>query len=252
MRRGDCIRSHNYASRGLRGAELKYPDFSSFKLELLGLKWAVVDKFRDYLIGGTFTVLTDNNPLSHLNTAKLVASEMRGAAQLAALNFDIVYRSGSSNRCADALSRYPGHCSVEAVAGIFLAKTHSTPFPLLIGACNVGIDLAKQAPEGAGPLGVFPSWSSDQIAALQQSDPGTIWERWDKRWSPAEVIPGAQNDSPELRRWYGSGPALFKRTGFFVAEWKIQFLGRCSRYSCPNASALGLLRVVMRDGGIKG
>lgn len=99
-----------YASRGLRGAESKYPDYSSFKLELLGLKWAVVDKFKDYLVGGTFTVLTDNNPLSHLNSAKLGASEMRWAAQLAAFNFDIMYRSGSSNRCADALSRYPGHC----------------------------------------------------------------------------------------------------------------------------------------------
>ncbi|PIK40531.1 putative transposon Ty3-I Gag-Pol polyprotein [Apostichopus japonicus] len=30
-----------YASRGLRGAEKNYSDFSSFKLELLGLKWAV-------------------------------------------------------------------------------------------------------------------------------------------------------------------------------------------------------------------
>ena len=34
-----------YASRGLRGSEQRYPDYSSFKLELLGLKWAVVDKF---------------------------------------------------------------------------------------------------------------------------------------------------------------------------------------------------------------
>ena len=47
-----------YASRGLRGAENNYPDYSSFKLELLALKWAVVDTFRDYLIGISFTVLT--------------------------------------------------------------------------------------------------------------------------------------------------------------------------------------------------
>ena len=40
-----------FAGRGLRGAEARYPDFSSFKLELLSLKWAVVDKFRDYLLG---------------------------------------------------------------------------------------------------------------------------------------------------------------------------------------------------------
>ena len=35
-----------FASRGLRGAERNYPDFSSFKLELLALKWAVSEKFK--------------------------------------------------------------------------------------------------------------------------------------------------------------------------------------------------------------
>ena len=104
-----------YASRGLRGAEKHYPDYSSFKLELLALKWAVVDKFRDYLLGTTFTVLTDNNPLAHIQTAKLEACAMRWVAQLAAFNFDIKFRSGKSNRCADALSRYPEHFSAAEV-----------------------------------------------------------------------------------------------------------------------------------------
>ena len=60
-----------YASRGLRGAERGYSDLSSFKLELLALKWAVSEKFRDYLLGARFTVYTDNNPLAHLHNAKL-------------------------------------------------------------------------------------------------------------------------------------------------------------------------------------
>ncbi len=99
-----------YASRGLRGVEAKYPDYSSFKLEL---KWAIVDKFRDNLLGAQFTVLTDNNPLSHLQTAKLGACEMRWVSQLAAFSFDVKFRSGASNRCADALSRNPGHTAAE-------------------------------------------------------------------------------------------------------------------------------------------
>ena len=41
-------------------------NYSSAKLELLALKWAVCDKFRDYLIGSKFTVLTDNNPLTYV------------------------------------------------------------------------------------------------------------------------------------------------------------------------------------------
>ena len=41
-------------------------NYSSMKLELLALKWAVTEKFRDYLLGAEFTVFTDNNPLSYL------------------------------------------------------------------------------------------------------------------------------------------------------------------------------------------
>ena len=96
-----------FASRGLRGAEKNYQDFSSFKIELLALKWAVADKFREYLIGSKCTVLTDNNPLAYLQTAKLGATEQRWVSQLAPFNITIKYRSGKQNRCADALSRCP-------------------------------------------------------------------------------------------------------------------------------------------------
>ncbi|XP_071948803.1 uncharacterized protein [Antedon mediterranea] len=57
-----------YASRSLRGAECRYPDLSSFKLELLGLKWAVVDKFASYIQGSKVTIFTDHNPLANLKT----------------------------------------------------------------------------------------------------------------------------------------------------------------------------------------
>ena len=44
-------------------------NYSSAKLELLTLKWSVCEKFRDYLIGSKFTVLTDNNPLTYVCTS---------------------------------------------------------------------------------------------------------------------------------------------------------------------------------------
>ncbi|PIK45975.1 hypothetical protein BSL78_17183 [Apostichopus japonicus] len=56
----------SYASRTLRGAERNMESYSSMKLEMLGLKWAVTEKFREYLLGNTFTIFTDNNPLAHL------------------------------------------------------------------------------------------------------------------------------------------------------------------------------------------
>lgn len=60
------------------------------------------EKFREYLLGHKCIVYTDNNPLSHLSSAKLGATEQRWAAQLAAFDFEIKYRSGRSNKNGDA------------------------------------------------------------------------------------------------------------------------------------------------------
>lgn len=94
-----------YASRGLSKSEKNYP---AHKLEFLALKWAITEKFQDYLYGKKFTVITDNNPLTYvLSTAKLDATGHRWIAALAAFDFDILYRPGRNNSDADALSRLP-------------------------------------------------------------------------------------------------------------------------------------------------
>uniref|UniRef100_A0A8C5DE49 Gypsy retrotransposon integrase-like protein 1 n=2 Tax=Gouania willdenowi TaxID=441366 RepID=A0A8C5DE49_GOUWI len=71
------------------------------------MKWAITDKFKDYLYGTEFTVFTDNNPLAHLETARLGAVEQRWVAQLANFKYTIKYRPGAKNGNADALSRLP-------------------------------------------------------------------------------------------------------------------------------------------------
>ena len=53
----------SYASRSLSKSEKNYP---AHKLEFLALKWAVSEKFKDYLYGGKFEVFTDNNPLTYI------------------------------------------------------------------------------------------------------------------------------------------------------------------------------------------
>uniref|UniRef100_A0A1A8L5P6 Gypsy retrotransposon integrase-like protein 1 n=1 Tax=Nothobranchius pienaari TaxID=704102 RepID=A0A1A8L5P6_9TELE len=98
-----------YASRSLHPAERNDQNYSSFKLELLALKWAVTEKFKDYLYGADFTVFTDNNPLVHLETARLGAVEQRWVAQLANFKYTIKYRPGVQNKNADALSRLQDH-----------------------------------------------------------------------------------------------------------------------------------------------
>ena len=52
------LRAIALASRGLSKSEMKY---LAHKLEFLALKWAVTQKFSDYLYGADFTVVKDSN-----------------------------------------------------------------------------------------------------------------------------------------------------------------------------------------------
>ena len=81
----------------------------SGKLEFLGLKWAVTERFADYLrYGPPFVIYTDNNPLTYiLTTAKLNAVGMRWANDLADFQFSIKYCPGKEKVDADCLSRRP-------------------------------------------------------------------------------------------------------------------------------------------------
>ena len=85
-----------YASRSVSKAESNYP---AHKLEFLALKWAVCEKFHEYLYGSkSFEVFTNNNPLTCvLTSAKLDACGQRWVAKLANYNFSIKYRCGVSN-----------------------------------------------------------------------------------------------------------------------------------------------------------
>ncbi|KAK7886457.1 hypothetical protein WMY93_026078 [Mugilogobius chulae] len=97
-----------YGSRTLTNPEKNY-HLHSGKLEFLALKWAICERFRDFLYySPPFTVYTDNNPLTYvLTTAKLNATTQRWVAELADFQFVIRYRPGKANRDADGLSRMP-------------------------------------------------------------------------------------------------------------------------------------------------
>lgn len=97
-----------YGSRTLTAPEKNY-HLHSGKLEFLAMKWAIGERFREYLYyAPSFTVYTDNNPLTYvLTTAKLNATTHRWIAELADFNFSIKYRPGKVNGDADGLSRMP-------------------------------------------------------------------------------------------------------------------------------------------------
>ena len=127
---GGEVRVVSYGSRTLTPAEKNYY-LHSGKLEFLAMKWAVTEKFHDFLYyASSFTVYIDCNPLSYLLTsAKLNATTIRWVGELANYNFTIKYRPGKQSVDCDFLSRYP--CELDGVKEIELD-------PEIIGAIVAG------------------------------------------------------------------------------------------------------------------
>lgn len=176
------LRVLGYASRTLTPAEKNY-HMHAGKLEFLALKWAVTEKFRDYLYYSTFfTVYTDNNPLTYiLSSAKLSAVGHRWVAELADFNFNIKYRPGKSNIDADVLSRLPLDFSAymetciaemekDAICATSQAVIHqetdATPWVAAVSA-RVGI---AHAEPGVTDL-VFRQLTLEEILRAQREDP---------------------------------------------------------------------------------
>ena len=113
-----------YASRSLSKAESHY---LAHRLEFLAPKWAVFEKFHEYLYGSIFYVYTDNHPLTYvLTTAKLDAASHCWVASLANYNFQLYYQARKTNIDADTLSRVSWPGCVSHNSGIHLKVTAAT------------------------------------------------------------------------------------------------------------------------------
>ncbi|KAJ8017850.1 hypothetical protein HOLleu_44491 [Holothuria leucospilota] len=172
-----------YASRTLRGAEKNMERYSTMKLEMLGMKWAITEKFREYLLGSNFVVFTDNNPLAHLNTAKLDAITQRWVAALASFNFQVRYKAGHSNQAADGLSRRPhqGHSGNELTDSELCSRvTGMTSLPNVLHQFNPESLQANEVQHESDPnweeeqataASLFPTYSKEQLRQFQAKDP---------------------------------------------------------------------------------
>ncbi|GBP00089.1 Retrovirus-related Pol polyprotein from transposon 297 [Eumeta japonica] len=96
-----------FASRTLSDTEKRY---STIEKEMLGIVWAT-HTFRPYLLGRPFTVFTDHQPLRGIANLKDQTSRLaRFRHKLSEYEFEIVYKPGTTNLNADALSRLPTTC----------------------------------------------------------------------------------------------------------------------------------------------
>lgn len=159
----------SYASRSLRPGERNMSNYSSMKLELLALKWAITEKFRDYLLGSSFIVYTDNNPLSYLKTSKLAASELRWASELAQFNFDIRYRSGKANKNADSLSRMYRESNSEEILADFSQSTSLRE--IITDYQRLETDKDLEIIERKELTPILPGYTNEELRKLQTEDP---------------------------------------------------------------------------------
>ena len=164
-----------YASRALTASEANY---APHKLEFLALKWAVTDKFKEYLYRGNwFEVYTDNNPLTYiLSTAKLDACGQRWVADLANFNFTLHYKPGSTNTVADALSRivWPDILSQQDTeeyesmpANMVQTNCHGACVEALMDLCSYTGSVVPMQPH----IPTSRGWSLDDWVQLQSQDP---------------------------------------------------------------------------------
>lgn len=175
-----------YASRKLKPHEQNMKNFSSMKLELLAMTWAITKKYRDFLLGAHFVVLTDNNPLTHVMDGKKTQAEISWLAELAEYDFTIKYRTGASNVFPDMLSRQPiddgsdlpgANCSQitchvldsEDVFSCISGDVTIVPDELMctIGEEHVDCDLSDSTELQSTYM---PSFNDEDVKAMQLSD----------------------------------------------------------------------------------
>ena len=92
----------SYASRTLNNAEKNY---STTEKELLAIVWGC-KKYRPYLYGRKFTIVTDHKSLTwDFNVMDPSSRLLRLRLKLEELDYEVVYKPGVRKTNADALSR---------------------------------------------------------------------------------------------------------------------------------------------------
>ena len=247
-----------YASRTLRRAERNDNRYSAFKLELLAIRWAVCQAFRDFLSGNRCTIVTDHNPLMYLDSANLSATELRWVQQLSSFDYQLEYRPGRKNAAADALSRLPGNpvehdggpgvpeavVSSGAICAIVNLPGEATTIPPTL--CH---QIRVAETEGSSCL---PGYSPSQLRQFQREDvilqKVISYLQRDRRPTRAERDTEMREVVKVLKHWN----QLYLKDGVLFRCWKYPDGSKGERLVVPAALVEAVLRCLHDDAGHSG
>ena len=93
----------------------KSQQLSTYEREMLAILHAIT-KWRPYLIGRKFLIRTDQRSLPYFMSQRVhTPAQQRWVTKLLGYDYEMVYKKGSENRAADALSRLPNPPTGELV-----------------------------------------------------------------------------------------------------------------------------------------
>ena len=102
-----------YASKALSPSHLS---LSIYDKEMLAIIHAVT-KWRPYLIGRRFQIRTDHKSLKYFLGQKISSpKQQKWVTKLLGFDYEIIYKKGSENLVADALSRLPKQAELVAIS----------------------------------------------------------------------------------------------------------------------------------------
>jgi len=91
---------------------------STYEREYMAIILAV-EQWRSYLQHSEFTIFTDQKSLAQLNTQRLhTAWQHKVFTKLLGFQYKVLYKKGTENGAADALSRHPNHAEVMAISTV--------------------------------------------------------------------------------------------------------------------------------------
>ena len=160
-----------YASRSLSSSECNY---SVIQRECLAIVFAL-KQFRHYLLGRPFQLYTDHAPLQWLSAQKMEGMLARWSLAIQEYDFKIVYRKGSSNTNADALSRIPKEMCV-----ITTQLPHYSPMALRVSQSNDNtLSVVLQARSNSEDIPQAKRWNKAPLY------------RYKQLWHQLKIIDGA-------------------------------------------------------------